>query len=235
MIEPSLLGWVAGKLLAGSVGVVLGIFLRELLPEKIESKITYTASRFKKWFKNENYAIHLYTEFRVGEPVEKADLMEVLQKSFGVQPDAHDTIHFTKTDTDDQIEVEIRPKSVQDVGMFGDVSIEDTKVEKLVTQIDATPRYRELTTVLLAIQDVEKELIEAISSAGLSREETQITCEVSAEPTLKRYLSEGHISTLRGESDDGTKINISDDTIQINASSASTATAYVKRAIINYS
>lgn len=228
------LQWVGSRVVIGLVGVVVGLLLEGLLPDSVQNQFLYWGGRLRKWIKDDEYRIELAVKYRFSDPMESEDFDEQLARELGVRSDDNGKFLYDKDSSGLDLDIEITPQFDNSIGHQGNAEVSSKMVGSITVQIRCKPNYRNLTSCLLDIQDIERNLLETIVSLGGERDSSVVKCEMPAKPTLQRLLGKGDIDTLRGNTSEGTRIDVSSEEIQIHADPDTALTSIIRRTIVHY-
>lgn len=228
------LAWIGGHIIAGAVGVVLGLFIETLLPERFRLFLIYWGNRAKKWWRNDRYEIQISSEYKLEEPLDESEFDSKLARSIDVRSDDHGKFRFDRKTGSLDMTIEITPQYESKINMSGEVGVNQQKVSSAVVDMRVSPEYRNLTSALIDLQDIERNLLENIVSMGAKRGDAVVRCELPVKPTLQKLLGKGQIESLTGTSGEGDRITVSEEEMQIHADPKSPMTSTIKRAIVHY-
>lgn len=228
------IGWLGGKVIVGVVGAVFGLFAREILPTPIRDFIVYYGSHLRKWVKNDSYKLRIASKYELSSRRQEEELLEGIARRLGERPNDNGLFKFTRDGEDAKIGVEITPHYDKEITRHGDIQSNSDLIDSITLKVDGSPRYRRLTPSLLELQDIERNVIENIVAEGAERSGSNIKCEMPAKPTLQRLFGQGDIETIRAKSESGTKIDVTNDEMQIHATPNTTIISTVRNAIVHY-
>ncbi len=200
----------------------------------MRNNLIYWGGRARKWVSNESYEVEITTKYRLDSQVDANQFDKELARSLGVRSDDNGKFTFDKKKGMIDSDIEIIPEYASSVSQGGKVTHHQNSVSRLTVTMSCNPDYRQLTSSLLDLQDIERNLLEQIVSVGAHRNGSVIKCEMPAKPTLQKLIGKGDIDTIRGSTEDGTRIDVSRNEIQIHADPDSAVTSVVRRAIVHY-
>jgi len=226
--------WIVGQLGTGIVGVILGLFLRTVLPDRQRDRVIYWGNRARKYWKNDDFDVSIAWKYASEESVPLDELKQSLQDEFSQAPTTHSNFEFKKQFPNNDITVKIRPNRDVDIGQAGGTNPGQGTTSSVLVTYKTNPSYRDLVDTLLNLQDADRKVGDKISAIGFARQSSSVTCDLPAKPTIQRLLGEGQLDTIRGKSSDGTRIDFSSGQLQIESSDSSSMTSTIKRAIVHY-
>lgn len=229
------LQWIGAQIVAGLVGVTVGLFLRELLPESFKAVIVFWGGRTRKWIKNRNYKIRLSSDYRFESPLEFEEVKEEIAKELGQRPQDVGRFDYMESQGSSEIRVELDPQYAGSVNLEGDINVDVNFIDSIIATFECSPNYRDLVPTLLDLQSIERTINETMTAHGARSGETIIRCDMPAKPILQKLLGSSDVETLRTKSEDGTRIDVSRDEIQVHSPPKKSILPTIRKAIVFYS
>jgi hypothetical protein len=226
--------WAIGQLIGAVVGFLLGLVVQGIAPDGFKNKIIYYGSRLRKYVKNNTYEIKVATKYHPDSEIELNQVVDDISTKFNEQPTTHNNFKFDEYTSSGSVSVEMSVEGDVTVGPTGDVSTDGNTCDSILVEYNVTPSYRNLSSSLIDVQDIEQSHIEKIASMGFSRYDSTVVCKVSIKPTLEKLVGDGPIKSLKATSQAGAEVDISQNRMTITAGDTSNVMTVLKRAIIQF-
>lgn len=220
--------WVVSVTIAGFAGFIA----RELLPNKIKAKVSFSSKRVKIWHNNYKYKISIYKKINISDSRKKGEVVDQISSSINQEPDNDGDFLFRRQVQAEEMEIKIRTEEPL-LQKRNEASVCYDQVESVLIEINSSPSYRNLQDTLLDIQDVESELISSIPFKH-EQVESRASCKLPGTPSAVDMFRQGDFTRVTAEVEEGAKIDLTNEEVQIDADNSSVLSSILKKSIIYY-